>query len=1097
MPESTVYERTDFLLSIASAAADASITLQPPQGDASQASIDFDALDEAVSRDTSRLAAVVRALLTGTNLGRAFDFGSDLTRVCLRLGRRAWAGIDWESVLGLSQACLVRSCPVRPRIAQIPLTFPIRILEAGVEPVVEAALSGVFFGSDRGLAVVNAFVQPDEVPDHPSRAKWPTVDVLHLAEAATAAVIEMRWLPFFLDRYQTRLLVLACKPDDLKRSLVLAQTLVERGGPAVFVAVNGTVDWFGFYADLVHDRPLDWIRARMQTGALFGGAQREELLRYSLLARALSNTAAGEILAGIGPRRPRPGLAGEPDLKEIARDAVEEAAVSLHVPRFPTRTGHLRLLDFRSFDRSRRARFSSLVSARLSSRGVHASALDQVVTTLLDRQDESLDSLVLSRVIAGISVPIASMAPEGARNAVQDKLSSIVEMQDWLAYEDHESEGMLPLAAKVADTRVFVRALRGARRRKSRARRHVNAAFFSEDSAGKFEKLSPSDAQLRAGREIHLGVQIGPRDRLLVSVGSTALLEEIERRSGTWLEIGVTAYDFELIGDPVQGLFLPQTGESALALFALRVPTATPNPGAARVRVSLYLNNNVVQSFLIAARVVGADDRETADDGEANLARVLGIQRSRLVALGNPRYVTRLEYRANAIDAISGTRPRALSIVANDNAGQKVLTIKGDDLFSVTSLPDLGLLVQNLRDALARASKDVRQQYRYTHDNQLNRGHPDDLLDVLWDVALTGWQLFDQLVPGRAAQRDVIERLTTGGGVHAAHIDIANVIPWALIYDRPVRDRKEIADPDDPTSAPRAVAKALCRAAQQRLDGAPMCGGSGCLLHPDENKRRQVAGAPLLCEETVICPQRFWGFRVPIEVPVQQVDGVAGKPPPAIRTHIASAKPLVFVAAFNPNLDKAMLGDPKDGMHGENLRRLAGGAGAKYVLPPRAGRDAIIDLLANEEPDVVYLYCHGISGAKSGSGRVLGDALDFGLGHQGQTIDLIEGSDLSGRDWEHGPLVLLNGCGTVGFKAYAPSVFIKKFIQGRKASAVIGTEVVVWEALAREFAETYFASMLSTRKPAQALLMARRALLDKDNPLGLVYTLYGSLDLKV
>jgi hypothetical protein len=230
---------------------------------------------------------------------------------------------------------------------------------------------------------------------------------------------------------------------------------------------------------------------------------------------------------------------------------------------------------------------------------------------------------------------------------------------------------------------------------------------------------------------------------------------------------------------------------------------------------------------------------------------------------------------------------------------------------------------------------------------------------------------------------------------------------------------------------------------------------------------------------------------------VQQVDGVAGKPPPAIRTRIASAKPLVFVAAFNPNLDKAMLGDLKDGMHGENLRTLMDGACAKYMLPPRAGRDAVIDLLANEEPDIVYLYCHGVSGAKTAKGRVLGDALDFGLGHQGQTTDLIEGSDLSGRDWEHGPLVLLNGCSTVGFKAYAPSVFIKKLIQGRKASAVIGTEVVVWEALAREFAETYFASMLSTRKPAQALLVARRALLDKDNPLGLVYTLYGSLDLKV
>jgi hypothetical protein len=1095
MAESTVYKRTDFLLSVVPAAADASITLQPPHGSVLHASIDFDALDEAARGDTGRLAAAVRALLTGAQFDRAFGFGSDLTRLCLRLGRRAWAGIEWEAVAGLPNACFVRNCPVRPRIAQIPLTFPIRMLEASVDPVVEAALSGVFFGSDRRLAVVNALVKPDGVVDHPSQAKWPTVDVLHLGRAASAAAVARnRWLPLFFDRYQTRLLVLACTLGDLTQSLVLAQTLVERGGPAVFVAVDGTVPWHRFYAELVHDRPLDWIRALVQTGALFGGARREELLRYSLLARALSTTSvAREIVAGIAPRPSRSGLARGVDLGKIARDAVEQAAVSLRVPRRPGRAR----LDFSSFDQSRRARFSSLVSAQLGSQGVHASALDQVVTNLLEQPDQTLNSVLLSRAIAGVSVPIGSMAPDTARDAVQEKLSSIVDMQSWLTYEDHESEGMLPLAAKVADTRTLVRALRGARGRTSRARRHVNAAFFDEDTTGKLEKLSPASAQLRAGREVHLGVQIGPRDRLLASVGSTALLEEMEHQGGAWLEIGVTAYDFELAGDPVQGLLLPKTGESALALFALRVPTSTPNPGVARVRVSLYLNNNVVQSFLIAARVVSADGRETADGGEARLARVLGIRRSRLTALGNPRYVTRLEYRASAIDAISGTGRRALSLVANDNAGQKVLTIKGDDLFSVTSLPDLALLVQNLRDALARASKDGRQQYRYTHDNQLNRGDPDDLLNVLWDVALTGWQLFDQLVPGRDAQLEVIDRLTGGEGLHAAHIDIGNVIPWALIYDRPVRDRTEIADPRDPTSVPRPVAKALCRAALQQLDGALKCGRSGCLLHPDENKRRQDSGEPLLCEETVICPQRFWGFRVPIEVPVQQVQGVAGKPPPAIRTRIASAQPLVFVAAFNPNLDKAMLGDLKDGMHGDNLRTLANGAGAKYVLPPRAGRDAVIDLLANEEPDVVYLYCHGVSGAKSASGRVLGDTLDFGRGHQGQAADLIEGSDLSGRDWEHGPLVLLNGCSTAGFKAYAPSVFIKKFVQGRKASAVIGTEVVVWEALAREFAETYLASMLSQRKPAQALLVARRALLDKNNPLGLVYTLFGSLDLKV
>ena len=111
--------------------------------------------------------------------------------------------------------------------------------------------------------------------------------------------------------------------------------------------------------------------------------------------------------------------------------------------------------------------------------------------------------------------------------------------------------------------------------------------------------------------------------------------------------------------------------------------------------------------------------------------------------------------------------------------------------------------------------------------------------------------------------------------------------------------------------------------------------------------------------------------------------------------------------------------------------------------------------------------------------------------------DLVESSDLHGVDWQHGPLVFVNGCSGVGFRTHAPSRFIRKFIQGRKASAVIGTEVTVWEALAREFAETFFSALLATRQPSQALLLARRALMAKNNPLGLVYTLYGSIDLVV
>lgn len=92
--------------------------------------------------------------------------------------------------------------------------------------------------------------------------------------------------------------------------------------------------------------------------------------------------------------------------------------------------------------------------------------------------------------------------------------------------------------------------------------------------------------------------------------------------------------------------------------------------------------------------------------------------------------------------------------------------------------------------------------------------------------------------------------------------------------------------------------------------------------------------------------------------------------------------------------------------------------------------------------------------------------------------------------------MFINGCSTSGFSPYVPSEFIEQFIRGRKASAVIGAEVPVWEALATEVAKTFFDAFLSGKSAGESLT-ARRALLARNNPLGLVYSLYGSADLKL
>src|SRR5262249_3672648 len=56
--------------------------------------------------------------------------------------------------------------------------------------------------------------------------------------------------------------------------------------------------------------------------------------------------------------------------------------------------------------------------------------------------------------------------------------------------------------------------------------RFLNASFWQEDSLGQLERLAATACVLR-GRVYQLGAQLGPHDSLLVTIGATAILEEV------------------------------------------------------------------------------------------------------------------------------------------------------------------------------------------------------------------------------------------------------------------------------------------------------------------------------------------------------------------------------------------------------------------------------------------------------------------------------------------------------------------------------------------------------------------------------------------
>jgi hypothetical protein len=284
------YKRVDFKLELIEAEGHVLLRLTYPRGLRAESLLPVSALESALAGSLEELrvaldrAAVKKPLVPGWS-------DDSMGRVTLEVSRRRWAEIAWEELVP-ERACFMRTCRVRPRVQQCPLTFPIRILEAGGTPIVDDALGKVFGEADRSQAMSNAATRLADVAQFPQKNRWPTVEVLHLRQldlSSNPPAPTLRWLQPFADAHQTRLIILECLPSSVSAARGFAQTLVERGGPALWVAAMDSVKWAGkdgFYAHLSHDRPLDWIRCALDAGELFAGAGREELLRYSKLARA-------------------------------------------------------------------------------------------------------------------------------------------------------------------------------------------------------------------------------------------------------------------------------------------------------------------------------------------------------------------------------------------------------------------------------------------------------------------------------------------------------------------------------------------------------------------------------------------------------------------------------------------------------------------------------------------------------------------------------------------------------------------------------------------------------------------------------------------
>ena len=128
----------------------------------------------------------------------------------------------------------------------------------------------------------------------------------------------------------------------------------------------------------------------------------------------------------------------------------------------------------------------------------------------------------------------------------------------------------------------------------------------------------------------------------------------------------------------------------------------------------------------------------------------------------------------------------------------------------------------------------------------------------------------------------------------------------------------------------------------------------------------------------------------------------------------------------------------------------------------------------------MYFYCHG-GIAKSVPYIQVGDPNSPGLDRT-----FLRAYKICWRVTR--PLVFVNGCHTAAEEPEIALDFVSAFVENAYAAGVIGTEITVFESLARRFAEGFFRRLLAGIPIGEAMRNTRLDLLKERNPLGLAYT---------
>jgi hypothetical protein len=414
-----------------------------------------------------------------------------------------------------------------------------------------------------------------------------------------------------------------------------------------------------------------------------------------------------------------------------------------------------------------------------------------------------------------------------------------------------------------------------------------------------------------------------------------------------------------------------------------------------------------------------------------------------------------------------------LSLLSSTSSGQQSFSFLGGEgsaIFQSHAAVDattLQSLIDLARQALRRVCWGSRKEWNQEVYRYRNRPSLAELEKDLAILARAGYKLYDAMIGplagGEERVRELDRLMSRSGMVQIGVQDLGSqLVPASMLYSHPLDTGWALGD------------HRLCPAFEQTLRTEARIESSPCFL--GECPCLDVDGANL--DRHLVCPSGFWGFRHGIGLPLS-VGGAPDAP-----AEIRAGAELTVAACVYPDFE--MLAE-----HEEHLRSLQQG----LVWRRAADRRAVLELLKNAEPQLVYFYCHG-GESEQVPYLVVGKSQGPGPSSSFILPDNLRSHQIC---WPRThPLVFLNGCHTTALRPQQALQFVRPLITHCQASGVVGTEITVFEPLATRFAERCLRHFLVDHQPlGEAFRQARLDLLQEWNPLGLVYIPFAPAGLRV